>query len=85
VPSPNGKYLAMLTLIGSLVVVSQDFGTRLADFDTTVLVGAEDGGGFVRQVAWCGNDAVFVVCKVEWEFWLDQAETLFCESLLSLM
>jgi hypothetical protein len=50
----------MLSLLGSLLVVSQDFGTRLADFDTTVLVGAEDGGGFVRQVAWCGNDAVFI-------------------------
>lgn len=50
----------MLTLTGTLIVVSQDFGTRLADFDTNVLVGAEDGGGFVRQVAWCGNDAVFV-------------------------
>jgi hypothetical protein len=50
----------MLSLLGHLLVVSQDFGTRLADFDTTVLVGAEDGGGFVRQVAWCGNDAVFI-------------------------
>jgi len=50
----------MLSLLGSLLVVSQDFGTRLADFDTTVLSGAEDGGGFVRQLAWCGNDVVFV-------------------------
>jgi hypothetical protein len=55
-PSPNGKALALLTLSGMLWVVSTDFQRNLAEFDSTS-VGAE---GLVRQVEWCGNDAILV-------------------------
>ncbi|OBZ67332.1 Vacuolar protein sorting-associated protein 16 [Grifola frondosa] len=56
-PSPNGKSLALLTLSGLLWVVSTDFQRSLAEFDTTTAIGAQ---GDVRQVEWCGNDAVLV-------------------------
>ena len=56
-PSPNGKSLALLTYSGSLWVVSTDFQRSLADFDTSSFV---TSSGEVRQVVWCGNDAVLV-------------------------
>ncbi len=56
-PSPNGKNLALLTFSGTLWVVSSDFQRSLADFDTTKAIGAS---GPVRQVQWCGSDAVLV-------------------------
>ncbi|KAH8987853.1 vacuolar assembling/sorting protein VPS16 [Lactarius akahatsu] len=56
-PSPNGKSLALLTETGMLWVVATDFQRNLAEFDTTTVVGAE---GPVRQVEWCGNDAILV-------------------------
>lgn len=56
-PSPNGKSLALLTLNGTLWVVSTDFQRSLADFDTSALAAS---AGEVRQVVWCGNDAVLV-------------------------
>ena len=56
-PSPNGKNLALLTFSGTLWVVSSDFQRSLADFDTTSVAGAS---GQVRQVEWCGPDAVLV-------------------------
>ncbi|KAI0792484.1 vacuolar protein sorting-associated protein 16 [Abortiporus biennis] len=56
-PSPNGKSLALLTYAGILWVVSTDFQRSLAEFDTGKVPGAV---GEVRQVEWCGNDAVFV-------------------------
>ena len=56
-PSPNGKSLALLTFNGVLWVVSTDFQRNLAEFDTSTVVGAE---GPVRQVEWCGNDAILV-------------------------
>jgi len=56
-PSPNGKSLALLTETGTLWVVSTDFQRNLAEFDTTSVDGAE---GSVRQVEWCGNDAILV-------------------------
>jgi hypothetical protein len=40
-----------------LWVVSTDFQRSLAEFDTKSVVGAE---GLVRQVEWCGNDAILV-------------------------
>ncbi|EPQ52133.1 vacuolar assembling/sorting protein VPS16 [Gloeophyllum trabeum ATCC 11539] len=55
--SPNGKSLALLTFAGLLLVVSADFQRNLAEFDTTNVPGAE---GSVRQVEWCGNDAILV-------------------------
>lgn len=57
-PSPNGKSLALLTMSGMLWVVSTDFQRNLAEFDT-VSAGAE---GPVKQVEWCGNDAILVTC-----------------------
>lgn len=56
-PSPNGKSLALLTFSGILWVVSTDFQRNLAEFNTAGVVGAE---GQVRQVEWCGNDAILV-------------------------
>ena len=56
-PSPNGKSLALLTYGGLLWVVSTDFQRSLAEFDTSAVAGAD---GEVRQVEWCGNDAVLV-------------------------
>jgi vacuolar protein sorting-associated protein 16 len=56
-PSPNGKSLALLTFSGQLWVVSTDFQRDMADFDTNNVIGAE---GQVRQVEWCGNDAILV-------------------------
>lgn len=56
-PSPNGKSLALLTFNGTLWVVSTDFQRSLADFDTSALAAS---AGEVRQVVWCGNDAVLV-------------------------
>ena len=55
-PSPNGKSLALLTISGMLWVVSTDFQRNLAEFDSTS-TGAE---GPVKQVEWCGNDAILV-------------------------
>ncbi len=56
-PSPNGKSLALLTETGMLWVVATDFQRNLAEFDTNSVVGAE---GSVKQVEWCGNDAILV-------------------------
>ncbi len=56
-PSPNGKSLALLTFSGTLWVVSTDFQRSLAEFDTTTVPGTV---GDIRQVEWCGNDAVLV-------------------------
>lgn len=58
-PSPNGKFLALLTSAGLLWVVSSDFQRELVVLDTAT-VGAE---GPVNQVEWCGNDAVLVTWK----------------------
>ena len=55
-PSPNGKSLALFTMSGMLWVVSTDFQRNLAEFDSTS-AGAD---GPVRQVEWCGNDAILV-------------------------
>ncbi|CAK5269240.1 unnamed protein product [Mycena citricolor] len=56
-PSPNGKSLALLNFSGSLLVVSSDFQRTLAEFKVETVVGAE---GPVRQVEWCGIDAIIV-------------------------
>ncbi|KAG5732305.1 Vacuolar protein sorting-associated protein 16 like protein [Termitomyces sp. T112] len=56
-PSPNGKALALLTLSGLLWAVSTDFQRSMAEFDTNTVYEAE---GPVRQVEWCGNDAILV-------------------------
>ncbi|KDR80313.1 hypothetical protein GALMADRAFT_62817 [Galerina marginata CBS 339.88] len=56
-PSPNGKSLALLSFNGLLWVVSADFQRNLAEFDTSTVEGAE---GPVRQVEWCGNDAILI-------------------------
>ncbi|KAG8912790.1 hypothetical protein FRC01_004893, partial [Tulasnella sp. 417] len=54
--SPNGKWLALLTAIGLLWVVSSDFQISLAEYDTTA-----EGLGNALQLIWCGNDAVVLV------------------------
>ncbi|KAF4618727.1 hypothetical protein D9613_010167 [Agrocybe pediades] len=56
-PSPNGKALALLTFNGTLWVVSSDFQRSMAEFETSTIPGAD---GSVRQVEWCGNDAILV-------------------------
>ncbi|KAF8633488.1 hypothetical protein AX15_001412 [Amanita polypyramis BW_CC] len=55
-PSPNGKSLALLTFSGLLWVVSTDFQRSMAEFDTRSV--PEEGS--MRQVEWCGNDAILV-------------------------
>jgi vacuolar protein sorting-associated protein 16 len=55
-PSPNGKSLALLSRdTGLLWVVSADFQRSMAEFDTRSAAEGE-----VRQVEWCGNDAILV-------------------------
>lgn len=54
-PSPNGKSLALLTATGLLWVVSTDFQRSMAEFDTTT-----ESQEAVKQVEWCGNDAIVV-------------------------
>ncbi|KAF7426120.1 hypothetical protein PC9H_008486 [Pleurotus ostreatus] len=56
-PSPNGKSLALLTFSGLLLVVSTDFQRSMAEFDTST---AQHADGSVRQIVWCGNDAILV-------------------------
>ncbi|GLB42050.1 putative vps16, C-terminal region [Lyophyllum shimeji] len=56
-PSPNGKSLALLTFSGALWIVSTDFQRSVDEFDTNTVPGAE---GPIRQVEWCGNDAILV-------------------------
>lgn len=56
-PSPNGKLLALVTFSGMLWVVSLDFQRSMVEFDTNNVVGAE---GSVKQVEWCGNDAILL-------------------------
>ncbi|KAG6918389.1 hypothetical protein DXG01_014790 [Tephrocybe rancida] len=56
-PSPNGKALALVTFSGVLWAVSTDFQRSMAEFDTTTVHEAESP---IRQVEWCGNDAILV-------------------------
>ncbi|KAJ3996424.1 Vps16, C-terminal region-domain-containing protein [Lentinula boryana] len=56
-PSPNGKSLALLNAAGALLVISSDFQRRMAEFDTLDVPSAQ---GNVKQVEWCGNDAIVV-------------------------
>jgi hypothetical protein len=56
-PSPNGKFLALLTFTGTLWVVSTDFQRNILEFETTQVAGVE---GSVQQVEWCGNDAIIL-------------------------
>jgi hypothetical protein len=53
--SPNGKSLALLTFNGTLWVVSSDFQRSMAEFNTANVPAAT---GPVRQIEWCGNDAI---------------------------
>lgn len=55
-PSPNGKTLALLSFSGSLLVISSDFQRHITEYDTTAI----NADGPVRQVEWCGNDAILV-------------------------
>nr|GAT52932.1 vacuolar protein sorting vps16 [Mycena chlorophos] len=56
-PAPNGKSLALLNFNGTLLVISTDFQRTLAEFKTGDVVTAQ---GPVRQVEWCGIDAILV-------------------------
>lgn len=55
-PSPNGKTLALLTFSGSLIVISTDFQRHITEFDTSTIHSEAP----VKQVEWCGNDAIFL-------------------------
>ena len=48
--------LALLTLSGVLWVVSTDFHHSRLEFDTNT----QSMDGKVRQVEWCGNDAILL-------------------------
>jgi hypothetical protein len=56
-PAPNGAALALLTPSGTLWVVSADFQRPLAELEIAPL---GPSGEAVRQLVWCGNDAVLV-------------------------
>jgi hypothetical protein len=56
-PSPNGKSLALLTFNGTLWVVSSDFQRSMAEFNTSNDPAAN---GAVRQIEWCGDDAILL-------------------------
>ncbi|KAI9204231.1 Vps16, N-terminal region-domain-containing protein [Polychytrium aggregatum] len=54
--APNGKFLALFSSTGSLLVLTSDFEKKLAEFST----GTEDAP---LQMAWCGTDTVVVHWK----------------------
>ncbi|TFK21145.1 vacuolar protein sorting 16 isoform 1 [Coprinopsis marcescibilis] len=56
-PSPNGKFLALMTFSGTLWVVSSDFHRNITEFETSGVAGID---GPIQQVEWCGNDAIIV-------------------------
>lgn len=51
--SPNGSFLALFTSEGKLWVVSIDFQTSLADFQTNSVIPP-------LQMTWCGSDSVLI-------------------------
>ncbi|WVQ78256.1 hypothetical protein IAT38_000340 [Cryptococcus sp. DSM 104549] len=53
--SPNGRFLALITVFGALWVVSSDFGRNLSEVDIGEL---SDEAGSPEQVEWCGDNAV---------------------------
>ena len=66
VPSPNGRFLALLTAHSSpkpglVWVVSCDFGRELSEFDLNEAAEGQPGmEGLPTQMAWCGGDTVVV-------------------------
>lgn len=66
VPSPNGRFLALLTAHNSpkpgiVWVVSCDFGRELSEFDLNEAADGQPGmEGLPSQMAWCGGDTVVV-------------------------
>ncbi|KAI8609043.1 Vps16, N-terminal region-domain-containing protein [Chytriomyces sp. MP71] len=57
--SPNGKFIALFTSSGRVLVVSSDFQKQLAEFNT-------GNTQTPIQMAWCGNDSV----TLHWEDFL---------------
>ncbi|KAK4687137.1 vacuolar protein sorting-associated protein 16, partial [Tremellales sp. Uapishka_1] len=59
-PSPNGRFLALLTVTGLLWVVSSDFSRNLSEVDISSLGGEMEGegGGIPEWAEWCGDNAV---------------------------
>jgi hypothetical protein len=59
-PSPNGRFLALITATGTLWVVSSDFARSLSDVDISTMGGVEEGegGGIPERAEWCGDNAV---------------------------
>ncbi|KAL0240233.1 hypothetical protein I308_106782 [Cryptococcus tetragattii IND107] len=53
--SPNGRFLALITVFGSLWVVSSDFSRNLSEVDIGEL---SDNAGLPEKVEWCGDNAV---------------------------
>lgn len=62
-PSPNGRFLALLTATGSLWVVSSDFARNLSDVNLSDVVDGEQMIGTPDQAAWCGDNAVVLAWK----------------------
>lgn len=58
--SPNGRFSALITLSGSLWVVSWDFARNLSEVDLSKFVEAAEGTGQPDRVEWCGDNAVVV-------------------------
>ena len=58
--SPNGRFLALVTLSGLLWVVSSDFARSLSEVAISDMGGREEGegGGVPDYAEWCGDNAV---------------------------
>jgi hypothetical protein len=57
-PSPNGRFLTLLTGTGSLWVVSADFGRNLSDVSLADVLEGEETLGIPDEAAWCGDNAI---------------------------
>ncbi|ORX39657.1 Vps16, C-terminal region-domain-containing protein [Kockovaella imperatae] len=56
--SPNGRFLALITVSGMLWVVSSDFARSLSEVEISQIEGLDGHEGPVEQAAWCGDNAV---------------------------
>ena len=64
--SPNGRFLALVTITGLLWVVSSDFARSMSEVDISDMGGeieGQGGGGIPDQAEWCGDNAVVLSWK----------------------
>ena len=56
--SPNGRFLALITTLGTLWVVSSDFARSLSEVEIAQVAGVDPENGQVEKAEWCGDNAV---------------------------